>query len=105
MDQTEAERRLIEALEDKLHSANYVISGLRRMLEESQTAVEQSALTLRDQFAMAALPALIADERPRRTVCEATASAYRFADAMLEARKPRPADLPLTAHQSSLRES
>jgi hypothetical protein len=44
-------------------------------------------LTLRDQFAMAALPGLVVAGAGKVTVTNTAIAAYNFADAMLEARK------------------
>lgn len=45
------------------------------------------AATLRDQFAMAALPTLLAEFLVCDSVAEIAARSYEFADAMMEARK------------------
>jgi len=53
---------------------------------------EQTEKTLRDEFAMAALQGLLATLQPHSVMRfdEETAAAYRFADAMMEARKQSP---------------
>ena len=50
-------------------------------------AVLSEATTLRDQFAMAALPALIADPDSVAYPIGHAKQAYRYADAMLKARE------------------
>ena len=57
----------------------------------TQTVVEQ--VTMRDQFAMAALTGLIS-RAPDFMFPDLSQKAYRFADAMLEARKGKNDGLP-----------
>lgn len=59
--------------------------AIRHLVATLDSEIEQSKITLRDQFAMAALTAIIQLENDSiRTDCE---SAYRYADAMLKARE------------------
>lgn len=58
------------------------------MFREEQRQRWNEQPTLRDQFAMAALTGLLAHEACAAT--EASECAYRYADAMLEARKVQP---------------
>lgn len=66
------------------------------MIPELQEAVTQylaAQPTLRDQFAMAALSALVLKEwhpEVRITIANLAVESYRYADAMLEARKEQP---------------
>lgn len=55
--------------------------------ERMENTIESLRISLRDQLAMAALPAVIA--QGKRTPCAVSAAeAYAWADWMLEARKP-----------------
>ena len=63
-----------------------IVSGSRHYEREYPITMKQ-VLTLRDQFAMAALPALIADPDSVAYPIGHAKQAYRYADAMLKARE------------------
>lgn len=52
----------------------------------SETTFRTNGMTLRDYFAAKALQGLLTDDYWARTSVEASKKAYRFADAMIEAR-------------------
>ena len=74
MSELHAERSTEQMLEDE-------VCSLQRQLRETAT--------LRDQFAMAALPALIADPDSVDYPIGHAKKAYEYADAMLKAREAK----------------
>ena len=72
-------------------------------MKYDDVASKPETVTLRDQFAMAALPAVIAALVHQREATTATQSsiAYQFADAMMEARKTPGASTP-SEHQKEI---
>jgi hypothetical protein len=64
-----------------------ILDELLHDLEESGVARRKDSMTLRDQFAMAALPGIIVNDT--NIPEDASRYAYEMADAMLKARKDK----------------
>jgi len=84
------EQNAIQTLSENLADTLNENEHLRQRIEQLEASVNRMAdvledrVTIRDQFAMAALTGLIADDP---IIASDVPEAYRYADAMMEARK------------------
>ena len=81
----------LRALINRFNSGKpWLVSAQGPAAQEPEQGGEQFLEDLRDDFAMHALQGMLSNASALSTITRIASDAYRFADAMLEARKARP---------------